>query len=69
MELVPSIPWHEFATKRDLDQQDERWRLELARLEARTEATVADAVNTLTFRLLPAMATMIAIFGAIAATI
>ena len=28
-----------------------------------------DAVNRLTFRLLPAMATMIALFGAIAATL
>lgn len=76
MELVPSIPWHEFATKRDLDHQDDLWRAETARLEAsmerleaRTQAMINDAVNRLTFRLLPAMATMIAIFGAIAAVV
>lgn len=78
MELVPSIPWHEFATKRDLDDlatrmelrfdhQDELRRSEVTRLETKIEATVAEAVNTMTFRLLPAMATMIALCGAIAA--
>lgn len=74
MELVPSIPWSEFATKRDLDHQSEWMRAEFGRLEARidasdarTEALLAHAVNRLTFRLLPAMATMIAAFGAIAA--
>lgn len=67
VELVPAIPWHELATKRDIHHQDELWRAEFARLETRTEAMINDAVNRLTFRLLPAMATMIAIFGAIAA--
>lgn len=76
MELVSSIPWHEFATKRDLDHHGVLWRSEVARLEgsidrleARTEAMINDAVNRLTFRLLPAMATMIAVFGAIAALV
>ena len=49
------------------DQQDRLWRAELGRVEAHVDASIADAVNRLTFRLLPAMATMIAIFGAIAA--
>lgn len=80
MELVPSIPWHEFATKRDLDDlatrmelrfqhQEERFDARIDVVEARTEAMLADAVNRLTFRLLPAMAAMIALFGAIAAFI
>lgn len=69
MELLPSIPWHEFATKRDLDQQGALRHAEFARLESRAEATINDAVNRLTFRLLPAMATITAIFGAIAAVV
>ena len=76
MKLVPSIPWHGFATMRDLDHHGVLWRSEAARvegsierLEARTEAMINDAVHRLTFRLLPAMATMIAVFGAIAALV
>ena len=86
MELIPRVPWHEIATKRDLDDLEARLvarfdarfagtDASIARLdarfdvsEARTEALIASAINRLTFRLLAAMATMIAIFGAIAAT-
>ena len=67
MELVQKVPWHEFATKRDLDDATTRLEARMDVVEARTETMIADAVNQLTFRLLPAMATMIALFGAIAA--
>ena len=107
MELVPKVPWHEIATKRDLDDLEARlisrfdarfaefdgrfaeFDARFAQIEARfagtdasiacldarfdvsdarTEAAIASAINRQTFRLLAAMATMIAIFGAIAAT-
>ena len=72
MKHLPPTGWADVATKRDLDHLEAIMNARFEAIEHRFEAVdarIGEAVHRQTMVLLPAVAAMLAIFGALAAAL